>query len=255
MAEAVNPLEPSPLDSILSQTLASIRLLQHPTVTKKTESILSELGELLHSFEPVVVAPVVVAPVATGTTVPVVAGTAPVVAGTAPVVAGTTPVVAGTTASGATTTNAPLTSGTTATGALGTAHLRVRSEPKLIGTVKLGVKEVVLTTGNAGPLLLNIKFAAPEQKFTTAITPGASGRFAFATNEFLINVDPTNNVRDIFIEVIENGVVLGETRVTLYDAYRPSGLAAAQPILIHSTKSRIGEMLLTSSFDGKVQKR
>jgi hypothetical protein len=213
-----------------------------------------------HSHAPVAttITPVTTtAPVAT-VTAPVVA-TTPVLGTAVPVATTTTPMIPTTTTPFVATpigAAAPVTSTPLGTGVLGTAHIRVRSEPKLIGTLKLGVKEVILATGSIEPIILNIKFASPEQRFSTPLTPGVTGgRFAFTTNEFILHVDPSNNVRDIFIEVMQNGVILGETRVTLYDAYRPGGLAAAQPILIHSTKSRIGEMILCSSFDGKVQKR
>lgn len=139
-------------------------------------------------------------------------------------------------------------------GALGSAHIRVRAEPKLIGELRLAVKEVIVA-GATAPLLLNVKFAAPEQRFTTGLINGVGGRFVFPSSEFLIRVDPSNNVRDVFIEVIQNGIIIGETRVTLFDAWRPGGLLAAQPILVHSTKTRIGDMILSSVFEGKVQKR
>lgn len=172
---------------------------------------------------------------------------------------GTAPTTAVPSTAATTTTATTATTGTTPLGVghgAGYAHIRIRSEPKLIGTLRLRVRELTIpATGNYGPLHLNVKFSDSQRFVTPEVSGDANGRYLFDTSEFIINVDPTNNVRDVFIEVIGQGKVIGETRVTLYDTYRPGTLLASQPILIHETKGKIGEMLLTANFAGKIQKR
>jgi hypothetical protein len=139
----------------------------------------------------------------------------------------------------------------------GFLHMRVRREVKLLGNVNLTLKEVRLPQGNAGgPVRLNVKFDAPSQKFTTGDVVGDSlGRFIFNTHEIPLVVTRENNVRDIFVEVIQNGRIVGETRIPLYDTYISGALSAPQPIVTHETKTLIGEMIVSATFHGKVLKR
>lgn len=126
---------------------------------------------------------------------------------------------------------------------LGTLFVRLRREVKVVGSLTIKVKEVTLNSNDETKLVAKLDTQIHE----TEPTSGKKNTFKWKNSVFKFDVNEVNNVRDIFIECWQSNLLVGETRVTLFDARRK---AVKGPQMIESKviKQKIGDMRISSEF-------
>jgi len=145
---------------------------------------------------------------------------------------------------------------------IGTINFRTRRESKIIGKLHVTVNNIALNpaflTNQTEPVLWDAVHigkttpvyvskpatSSPSQQFLT---------YLYNSEGFTADVNQNNNAHDLFIEIRQGQTLLGESRVTLWDAYTKK--VPTEQVIENARREKIGTIGLTANLEGNAQKK